>query len=311
MSEAGSGSRPDPPARLPVSGLPFVGMGVSSSKEPDAAIAESIARGGCILRGVVGSTVHGLSNPGTDDRDEMGVCVEPIEYVAGLRPFEHWVSRTQPEGVPSGPGDLDLTIYGLRKYCRLALKGSPTVLLLLFIDREHVIERTALGADLPALAPAFVSRRAGRAFLGYVDAQRRGLVGERHAPRTRELSPTYGYDTKYAVHALRIAHQGQELLRTGRITLPIAEPERSRLLEVRRGEVPLRDVLRRLHEQAQLLEDVMLDAGLRGEPDRDAVDAFLVDAYRRVWAGELREYGRSPALGGTSFGKPEPVTRCG
>jgi hypothetical protein len=93
------------------------------------------------------------------------------------------------------------------------------------------------------------------------------------------------------MHALRIAHQGQELLRTGRITLPIAEPERSRLLEVRRGEVPLRDVLRRLHEEAERLEDVMLEAELRDEPDRDAVDAFLVDAYTRVWDGELREQG--------------------
>jgi uncharacterized protein len=73
-------------------------MGVSNSKEPDAEVAESIARRGCILRGLVGSTVHGLSNPGTDDRDEMGVCVEPPQYIAGLRPFEHWVYRTQPEG---------------------------------------------------------------------------------------------------------------------------------------------------------------------------------------------------------------------
>jgi hypothetical protein len=217
----------------------------------------------------------------------MGVCVEPIEYIAGLRPFEHWVFRTQAEGAPSGPGDLDLTIYGLRKYCRLALKGSPTVLLLLFIDREHVIERTALGAELQALAPAFVSRRAGRAFLGYVDTQRRGLVGERHATRTRELSAGYGYDTKYAMHALRIAHQGLELLSTGQITLPIAEPERSRLLEVRRGEVPLRKVLDRLHEQSARLEDAMLGSSFPEEPDRDAINRFLAVAYQRVWAGEL------------------------
>lgn len=89
------------------------GIGISSSKEPDAALAEAIAQRGCILRGIVGSTVHGLSNAGTDDRDEMGVCIEPAEYIAGLRPFEHWVYRTQPEGAPSGPGDLDLTIYQL------------------------------------------------------------------------------------------------------------------------------------------------------------------------------------------------------
>lgn len=114
----------------------------------------------------MGSNVHGLSNPGTDDRDEMGVCIEPREYVTGLRSFEHWVFRTQPEGVPSGPGDLDLTVYGLRKFCRLALKGSPTVLLLLFIDGEDVLMRAPLGAELQALAPAFVSARAGRAFLG-------------------------------------------------------------------------------------------------------------------------------------------------
>jgi RNA repair pathway DNA polymerase beta family len=83
-------------------------MGVSRSKEPDSAVAREIAESGCILRSVVGSTVHGLSNPGTDDRDETGVCVEPPEYVIGLRPFEHRVFRTQAEGIPSGPGELDL-----------------------------------------------------------------------------------------------------------------------------------------------------------------------------------------------------------
>ncbi len=237
-----------------------------------------------MLRGLVGSTVHGLSNPGTDDRDEMGVCVEPPEYVAGLRPFEHWVFRTQPEGVPSGPGDLDLTIYGLRKYCRMALKGSPTVLLLLFIVGEHVLERDETGEELQALAPAFVSHRAGRSFLGYIDAQRRGLLGDRHATRNRELSAEHGYDTKYAMHALRIAHQGHELLSTGRITLPIAEPERSRLMEVRRGEIPLSAVLERLHQQSTRLEQEILNARVSDEPDRDRVDRFLVDAYRRAWA---------------------------
>jgi hypothetical protein len=259
-------------------------MGVSNSKEQDQVVAERIARDGCILRGIVGSTVHGLSNPGTDDRDEMGVCVEPPEYIAGLRPFEHWVFRTQPEGMPSGPGDLDLTVYGLRKFCRLALKGSPTVLLLLFISGENLLERDELGEELQALASAFVCRRTGRAFVGYVDAQRRGLLGERQATRSRELSSEYGYDTKYAMHPLRIAHQGRQLLTTGRIELPVEEPERSRLMQVRRGEVPLADVLARLHEQSAALERDILDSHVPDDPNRDRVDRFLVDAYRRSWA---------------------------
>jgi uncharacterized protein len=258
--------------------------GVRKSKEPDRERARRIAEDGCILRTVVGSTVHGLSNPGTDDRDEMGVCVEPREYVLGLRPFEHWVFRTHAEGVPSGPGDLDLTIYGLRKFCRLAMKGSPTVLLLLFVEGEHVLVRTSLGAGLQALAPAFVSRRAGRAFLGYLDAQRRGLLGDRHATRTRELSSEHGYDTKYAMHALRIAYQGIELIGTGRISLPVPSPAREHLMAVRRGELPLPEVVHDLGLRTGELEQAVLASDLPAEADRDAIDAFLVEAYQSTWS---------------------------
>src|SRR4051812_9338433 len=258
-------------------------MGVAQSKEPDRERARVIAEQGCILRAVVGSTVHGLSNPGTDDRDEMGVCIEPPEYVIGLRPFEHWVFRSQDEGMPSGPGDLDLTIYGLRKYCRLAVKGSPTVLLLLFVDGEHVIERAPLGAEMQSLAPAFISKRTGRAFSGYLDTQRRGLLGERHATRTRELSQAHGYDTKYAMHALRIAYQGHELLSDGRITLPVPEPARSKLMEIRRGEIALPAVLAEPPPQAALPERVPPPADLPDEADHATTDRFLIDAYRRSW----------------------------
>lgn len=254
-----------------------------NSLEVDLARARAIADEGLILRTTVGSVVHGLSNPGTDDRDEMGVCIEPPEYLVGFRRFEHFVYRTQPEGLPSGPGDLDLTVYGLRRYCRLALKGSPTVLLALFVEGEHLIARTELGRELQALAPAFRSRATGRAFLGYLDAQRRGLLGERHATRTRELSGAHGYDTKYAMHALRIGHQGIEFLDTGRITLPVPEPERTGLRAVRAGSVPLGEVVARLDALTARLERAADTPELPPQPDGHAVDRFLVAAYRRAW----------------------------
>jgi len=264
-------------------------MPSSHSKEADHDRAQTIARDGCILRCLVGSTVHGLSNPGTDDRDEMGVCIEPREYVLGLRQFDHWVWRTQPDGSPSGPGDLDLTIYGLRKYCRLAMKSSPTVLLLLFIDGEHVLERQPLGAELQAMAPAFLSRHTGKAFLGYTRSQRLGLSGDRHATRTRELARDHGYDTKYAMHALRLAHQGQELLRTGRISLPVPEPQRERLMEVRHGELTLDEVLGRLDHETAKLERVAQDCRLPERPDHDRINRFLVQAHERGWAAHRED----------------------
>lgn len=245
----------------------------------------TIAERGCIIRTVVGSTLHGLVRKGTDDRDEMGVCVEPPEYVLGLRHFEHWVHRSQPEGEPSGPGDLDLVVYGLRKYCRLALKGSPTVLLLLFAPPEALLVQTPLGQRLQALSPAFVSRRTGRAFLGYLAAQRRGLLGERHVPRRgREMSEEHDYDTKYAMHALRIGHQGVELLESGRITLPVPEPPRGALLEVRHGTVALEWIASELEKIQGRLEGLLETSALPPEPDYEAVDRFLVQAHEEAWS---------------------------
>lgn len=255
-----------------------------ATKEPDRERAREIVERGTILRSLVGSTVHGLSNPGTDDRDEMAVCIEPPEYLLGLRTFEHYVARTQPEGRPSGPGDLDLVVYGLRKYWRLALKGSPTALLVLFAQGEIVLERTPLGERLQALAPAIVCRRTGHGFLGYLASQRKALVGEQQAPRARELSRRHGYDTKYAMHALRIAIQGQELLASGHITLPVPQPQRSLLMQIRRGELPLAEALAALDRETRALEALVEDARLPDSPDRDSVDRFLVEAYREHWA---------------------------
>ncbi len=244
----------------------------------------TIAERGCIIRAVVGSTLHGLVRGGTDDRDEMGVCVEPRQYVLGLRYFEHWVHRSQPEGRQSGPGDLDLVVYSLRKYCRLALKGSPTVLLLLFAPPEALLIQTPIGDRLQALAPAFVSRRTGRAFLGYLTAQRRRLLESAHAPRKREMSEEHHYDTKYALHALRLGHQGVELLETGRITLPVPEPVRSSLLEVRHGTVPLELIVSELEGIRGRLEGLLETSVLPPEPDDEAVNRFLVEAHEDAWS---------------------------
>lgn len=253
------------------------------SRERDPGRAQAIADRGLILRTTVGSQVLGLTNPGTDDRDELGVCIEPPAYLLGLRRFEHLVFRTQPEGAPSGPGDLDLTVYGLQRFCALAAKGSPTVLLPLFVDGEHLVARTELGLELQDLAPAFISRAAGRAFLGYLGGQRRGLTGERHATRTRERSVEHGYDTKYAMHALRIGLQGVELLTTGRLQLPIPEPARSALREVRSGAVPLAEVLVRLDRVTAELAALIDASDLPEGPDADRVDGWLASAYRRAW----------------------------
>jgi hypothetical protein len=257
--------------------------------------ARAIVERGTILRATVGSTVHGLHHGGQDDRDEMAVYIEPPEFLVGLRRapairgglygFEHYVERTQPEGVRSGPGDLDLVAYSLRKWVRLALKGHPTILLLLFVPDEFVVARTEVGDELRALRPALLSRRAGRGYLGYLRGQKEWLLGTRGQKRVNrpELVEAHGFDTKYAMHAARLGYQGLELLQSGWLTLPLPEPERSRVMAIRTGERSFEDAIAEIEEVERQLADALERSPLPAQPDRDAVDAFLLEAYRRAW----------------------------
>ena len=246
-----------------------------------------------ILRGLVGSTVHGLNvNDGIEDRDEMGICVEPLEEAMALgSPFEQFIYRSAAEregrdNARSTAGDLDLTIYSLRKWMRLALKGNPTILLLLFTPDDQLVHCDPVGSELRALTPAIISRRVQAPFLGYLQAQKQRLTGERGQKRIHrpELEEMYGFDTKYAMHMLRLGFQGVELLTTGHLSLPMREPARSYLLDVRRGRVTEEECLTRAGELEQELTDLRTTSPLPEEPDDLGVEEWVLDVYRRRWS---------------------------
>jgi predicted nucleotidyltransferase len=248
------------------------------------------ADAGLILRSTVGSGVHGIAIAGTDDHDEMAVFVEPPAWALGLAPHrDSYVARSQAEGARSGPGDTDLVAYTLRKYLRLAVKGNPTALLPLFAPPSHVLTTTPLGDELRGLAQSFLSRQAGHRFLGFMRGQRDRLVTGRDTPNRPELVAKYGYDVKYASHALRLAYQGREITRHRRLTLPMPDAERARVLEVKGGGVPdLGAVLAEIDAVASEVE-VMLATGdtpLPERADEAAIGAWSVSAHRRHWGWE-------------------------
>ena len=234
-----------------------------------------------ILRCEVGSGAHGLAFKNKDDRDEMGITIPPPEYVLGMEHFEHYIQRDQPDGVRSQPGDLDLTIYSLQKWMRLALAGNPSILLMLFAPP---LRATVLGKELQELAPHIVSMQAGPRFLGYLTAQKQRLLKERgtaHIPNRGDK------DAKYASHMLRLGYQGIELLETGRISLPMPEPALTICREIKRGGGSLDDALNTAGILIRRIEDLLhapFDQGpLDAHPDTEIVNAWMVEAHLRSW----------------------------
>ena len=148
--------------------------------------ARQIAEQGMILRVQVGSGVHGTSITGQDDRDEMGLCLEPPQFVTGLarvpngtgglapsvrfEQYERHTAWDRPGGLAnrSGAGDLDVIIYSARKWARLALAGNPTVLLVLFVPDHEVVFRDEPARNWPLTPSASCPGWPPAATLGYL-----------------------------------------------------------------------------------------------------------------------------------------------
>ena len=251
--------------------------------------ARQIAQDGLILLSEVGSGVHGIALPGTDDTDLMGVCIEPPEFITGLRSFEQYERHTawdRPGGVAnrSGAGDIDVTVYGARKFCRLAADGNPSILTLLFTPPAARKLCTGLGWWLLDHAPSFVSLQAADRYLGYLNSQRKGLSGVGRTNRP-ELVEKYGFDVKFAAHAVRLGIQGIELMRWQRVILPMEPEHRERILAIKRGEVSYADALSQVNELERELASLRRQNHwrIKEEPDREAINRFLHRAYTESW----------------------------
>jgi len=233
-----------------------------------------------------GSTLHGVKLEGHDDLDIYGIFVEKPAAILGLERFEHFVTSTASDSERNGPTDVDITCYSLRKWASLALKGNPTVLQFLFTPAG---EGDIWWSSVLAHRPAFLARSHARQYAGYADSQLHRMMGTKgkgkHGQRP-ELERYFGYDTKAAMHVLRLLHEGIELMDEGWISLPRPIAERGPLLEVRQGLWSQERVIQEANCLFAELKESAATSPLPEEVDRALVSAFVTKTYLDVWGGE-------------------------
>ena len=236
-----------------------------------------------ILMVEVGSTAHGTGIPGGEDHDQLAVVVETPQQLLGLdeRGFETVMQRTQPEGTRSGPGDIDRTLYSLRRFVRLAAGGNPSILMTMWAPVEF---STPEGEELRSLGEAFVGRHVVPRYRGYMQSQARKLLGLGGVHGRPELIAEFGYDTKYAMHCARLGFQCLELLRTGELKLPIQGEEADWLRAVRYGQLDFEEWWERVLELDAQLEVLQEDEAIRPGPDLDRIDRWSIAIHQSMWA---------------------------
>ena len=123
------------------------------------------------------------------------------------------------------------------------------------------------------------------AYQGYMRQQHErllGVRGQRNVTRP-ELVQAYGYDTKYAAHVLRLGLQGEELLLTGRISLPMPDADRTLVVKVRTGGFSLADVSQQIVDVQRRLDIAHAASPLREMPDSAKVEQWMIETYLAHW----------------------------
>jgi hypothetical protein len=130
----------------------------------------------------------------------------------------------------------------------------------------------------------FLAKGHVKPFVGFAEDQMKRLLGQKGQKNVHraELEQKHGYDTKYAMHVIRLYGEAKELMEHGRITLP--RPNRNELIDIRKGKYSLTEI----RELGAQLESEALAAQvtspLPDDVDRDAISKLLAETHLRFWA---------------------------
>lgn len=94
-------------------------------------------------------------------------------------------------------------------------------------------------------------------------------------PKRAETEALYGYDTKHAMHLVRLMRMAQEVLKLGKVI--VKRPDREELLGIRSGAWPFEKLMEWAYQMDGSLDDLERFSPLPHDPDRKAIDRVLVN----------------------------------
>ncbi len=99
-----------------------------------------------------------------------------------------------------------------------------------------------------------------------------------------ELEEQFGYDTKHAMHLVRLLRMGKEALEEG--VLYVKRPDAQELLDIRNGAWTYEECIKYAEDMDKLIrEDLYKSTSLPNRPDLFRAAELLMEAQRLVWNG--------------------------
>lgn len=125
-----------------------------------------------------------------------------------------------------------------------------------------------------------------REVIEIVERERRFRAAQRHwqsyqrwkaerNPMRADLEARYGYDTKHAMHLIRLMRTGHELVKSG--DLRVRRSDAAELLAIRDGKMTYEEVLEEARRLEHLMREDLESSPLPAQVDRGSIDELLVN----------------------------------
>lgn len=226
-----------------------------------------------ILKTYAGSLSYGTNTP-ESDTDFRGVCIPPVEYIWGLNRFDQKESN-QPN---------DEVIFSLEKFVRLALDNNPNILDVLFVDDRSIVFINKFGQELRDMRQNFLSKKVYKSYGGYAYAQLKrmtSLGSDANITGKRKASfDQFGYDTKNAMHLIRLLTMGIEILNTGKVE--VYRSDRESLKNIRLGLHTLKGIEEEAISLREELDQAFRLSSLPESPKYDKINDWLISTHERA-----------------------------
>lgn len=241
----------------------------------------------CIYQTIMGSVAYGVSSD-TSDCDIYGICVESRRFVFPFSSGEYVYGFGKPPQVfdqyiqhhifdkddLAGKGrTYDYTIYGIVKAFNLWTSGNPNCLEMLFTSNECIIQSTQVAKMIRDNREIFLTKECYKKFMCYLHSQIHKAKIKKPEGKRAKLVEAHSYDTKFVANGVRLAYECETILNDRNIDLRAFSDH---VKAIRKGEVPLDDVMKWLDEKEKSLIRAYQDSKIPNKPDIQAITAFLL-----------------------------------
>ena len=232
-----------------------------------------------IYRGLAGSQMYGTAIEESDE-DYIEVYTPYLSQIFGLsdkfKGYTHKVTD-----------DEDAQRFNVNKFMMLILKGNPNALETLFAPAHQVKKCTTEFYHLTKNIKEVLNRRLiYKSHVGFAKHQlaKMCVQNKKAGERRRKLIAEYGYDVKYAAHAVRLVAQCRELLSSGRIQFPYSSQRVFLLKSIRNGKYNLQEVQNIFDNMMQKLDRFYLeeDSVITDGDKTPLVNSRLHEFYRML-----------------------------